>query len=142
MLDPYCIFCKIADGKVKARVISQSNKAMSFLDSMPLSLGHTLVIPKSHYQKVQEMSREYSSEVFDLLWQVSLAVEKAAGANASIIAVHNGREAGQEVPHVHVHIIPRNADDGAVPIHTMFKKRPIFNPQEMDMILERIKSMI
>src|ERR687883_314341 len=127
MLDPYCIFCKIADGKVKARVISQSNKAMSFLDSMPLSLGHTLVIPKSHYQKVQEMSREYSSEVFDLLWQVSLAVEKAAGANASIIAVHNGREAGQEVPHVHVHIIPRNADDGAVPIHTMFKKRPIFN---------------
>ena len=142
MLDPYCIFCKIADGKVKARVISQSNKAMSFLDSMPLSLGHTLVIPKSHYQKVQEMSREYSSEVFDLLWQVSLAVEKAAGANASIIAVHNGREAGQEVPHVHVHIIPRNADDGAGPIHTMFKKRPIFNPQEMDMILERIKSMI
>jgi histidine triad (HIT) family protein len=142
MLDPYCIFCKIADGKVKARVISQSNKAMSFLDSMPLSLGHTLVIPKSHYQKVQEMSREYSSEVFDLLWQVSLAVEKAAGANASIIAVHNGREAGQEVPHVHVHIIPRNADDGAGPIHTMFKKRPIFNPQEMDLILERIKSMI
>jgi histidine triad (HIT) family protein len=142
MFDPNCIFCKIADGKIKARIINQNDKAMAFLDAMPLSLGHTLVIPKSHYQKVQEMNREYSSAVFDMLWQVSSAVEKAAGVNASTIAIHNGREAGQEVPHVHIHIIPRNADDGAGPVHLMFKKKPISNPEEMDSIRDRIKAML
>ena len=74
MFDPNCIFCNIADGKIKARIISQNNKAIAFLDAMPLSIGHTLVIPKTHYKKVQEMSREDSSAVFDLLWQVSFAV--------------------------------------------------------------------
>jgi histidine triad (HIT) family protein len=88
------------------------------------------------------MNREYSSAVFDMLWQVSLAVEKAAGANASTIAIHNGREAGQEIPHVHIHIIPRNTDDGAGPVHSMFKKRPISNPEEMDLIHDRIKRML
>jgi Diadenosine tetraphosphate (Ap4A) hydrolase and other HIT family hydrolases len=142
MSDPNCIFCKIADGKIKARVISQNNKAVAFLDAMPLSIGHTLVIPKSHYEKVQEMNREYSSAVFDLLRQVSSAVEKAVGVNASTIAIHNGREAGQEVPHVHVHVIPRNTDDGAGPIHSMFKKRPVSNPEEMDFLRDRIKRML
>jgi histidine triad (HIT) family protein len=142
MSDPNCIFCKIADGKIKARVISQNNKALAFLDAMPLSIGHTLVIPKSHYEKVQEMNREYSSAVFDLLRQVSSAVEKAVGVNASTIAIHNGREAGQEVPHVHVHVIPRNTDDGAGPIHSMFKKRPVPNPEEMDFLRDRIKRML
>jgi histidine triad (HIT) family protein len=142
MFDPNCIFCKIADGKIKARIVSQNNKAIALLDAMPLSIGHTLVIPRSHYQKVQEMNREYSSAVFDMLWQVCLAVEKAAGANASTIAIHNGREAGQEIPHVHIHIIPRNTDDGAGPVHSMFKKRPISNPEEMDLIHNRIKRML
>ena len=142
MSDPNCIFCKIADGKIKARVISQNNKAVAFLDAMPLSIGHTLVIPKLHYEKVQEMNREYSSAVFDLLRQVSSAVEKAVGVNASTIAIHNGREAGQEVPHVHVHVIPRNTDDGAGPIHSMFKKRPVPNPEEMDFLRDRIKRML
>jgi histidine triad (HIT) family protein len=142
MSDPNCIFCKIADGKIKARVISQNNKAVAFLDAMPLSIGHTLVIPKSHYEKVQEMNRDYSSAVLDLLRQVSSAVEKAVGVNASTIAIHNGREAGQEVPHVHVHVIPRNTDDGAGPIHSMFKKRPVPNPEEMDFLRDRIKRML
>lgn len=139
MFDPKCIFCKIADGKIKARIIGQNNNAIAFLDAMPLSIGHTLVIPKSHYQKVQKMNREFSSAVFDLVWQVSSAVENAAGVNSSTIAIHNGREAGQEVPHVHVHIIPRNIDDGAGPVHSMFKKRPVSNPEEMDLICDRIK---
>lgn len=142
MSDPNCIFCKIANGKINARIIGQNDKAVAFLDANPLSIGHTLVIPKSHYEKIQEMNSEYSSAVFDLLWQVSSAVEKATGVNASTIAIHNGREAGQEVPHVHVHIIPRNTDDGAGPIHSLFKTRPVSNPEEMDFICDRIKRIL
>lgn len=142
MSDPNCIFCKIANGKINARIIGQNDKAVAFLDANPLSIGHTLVIPKSHYEKIQEMNSEYSSAVFGLLWQVSSAVEKAAGVNASTIAIHNGREAGQEVSHVHVHIIPRNTDDGAGPIHSLFKTRPVPNPEEMDFICDKIKRIL
>ena len=138
-----CIFCNIVNGNTSARVIDQNDKAIALLDAFPLSAGHTLIIPKSHYTKLQEMDKEHSSDVFNLLWKVSGAIEKAAGVNASTIAIHNGKEAGQEVPHVHVHIIPRSISDGAAgPVHSMFKKRPKLSSKELDLILENIKRML
>lgn len=139
MSDPNCIFCKIANGKINARIIGQNDKAVAFLDANPLSIGHTLVIPKSHYEKIQEMNSEYSSAVFGLLWQVSSAVEKATGVNASTIAIHNGREAGQEIPHVHIHVIPRKRGDGAGPVHSMFRNKPDIRSFDMSSLVEDIK---
>jgi histidine triad (HIT) family protein len=136
--DPNCIFCRIVAGKIPARVVAQNERAMAFLDAFPLVAGHTLVIPKVHYAKVQEMDDADSSAVFGLVRSLAGVVESAAGANASTIAVHNGREAGQEVPHVHVHIIPRTPGDGAGPVHSMFHKRPKLSPQEMDAVLARM----
>jgi histidine triad (HIT) family protein len=140
--DMNCIFCKIVNDSTSARIIDQNDKAIAFLDAFPLSAGHTLIVPKSHYSKVQDMDREYSSDLFNLLWKVSGAVEKAAGVNASTIAIHNGREAGQEVPHVHVHIIPRSLRDGAGPVHSMFKERPNLSPKELDLMLQSIKRIL
>lgn len=140
--DMNCIFCKIVNDSTSARIIDQNDRAIAFLDSFPLSAGHTLIVPKSHYSKVQDMDREYSSDVFNLLWKVSGAVEKAAGVNASTIAIHNGREAGQEVPHVHVHIIPRSFRDGAGPVHSMFKERPKLSPKELELMLQSIKRIL
>jgi histidine triad (HIT) family protein len=134
-----CIFCKIAKGSISANIIDQNNRAIAFLDAFPLSAGHTLIIPKSHYSKVQDMNKEDSSDVFNLLWKLSGAVEKAAGVNASTIAIHNGKAAGQEVPHVHIHVIPRTTDDGAGPVHSMFKKRPNASSKELNLMLEKIK---
>src|SRR5204863_6712129 len=101
----------IVDGNISARIISQNDNAIAFLDAFPLSVGHTLIIPKRHYSKVQDMNREYSYAIFDLLRVVTAAVEKATGAKASTIAIHNGMEAGQIILHVHIHIIPRFGDD-------------------------------
>lgn len=140
--DMNCIFCKIVNDSTSARIIDQNDRAIAFLDAFPLSAGHTLIVPKSHYSKVQDMDREYSSDVFNLLWKVSGAVEKAAGVNASTIAIHNGREAGQEVPHVHVHIIPRSFRDGAGPVHSMFKERPKLSPKELELMLQSIKRIL
>lgn len=142
LIDMNCIFCKIVNDSTSARIIDQNDKAIAFLDAFPLSAGHTLIVPKSHYSKVQDMDREYSSDLFNLLWKVSGAVEKAAGVNASTIAIHNGREAGQEVPHVHVHIIPRSLRDGAGPVHSMFKERPNLSPKELDLMLQSIKRIL
>jgi len=88
------------------------------------------------------MNNEYSSAIFDLLRVVTAAVEKATGTKASTIAIHNGVEAGQVILHVHIHIIPRFSDDGAGPVHSMFKNRPNINSEEMDSMLERIKEVL
>jgi histidine triad (HIT) family protein len=140
MQDPNCVFCKIIAGDISAKVIMQNEKAMALLDAFPLAPGHTLVIPKSHYAKVQQMSEQDAMAVFEIVWKLAGAVEKGAQVNASTIAIHNGSEAGQEVPHVHVHIVPRKIDDGAGAIHSMFKVKPKLSPQEMDSLCERIAS--
>src|ERR671933_795141 len=137
-----CIFCKIANGSISANIIDQNNRAIAFLDAFPLSAGHTLIIPKSHYSKVQDMNKEDSSDVFNLLWKLSGAVEKAAGVNASTIAIHNGKAAGQEVPHVHIHVIPRTIDDGAGPVHSLFKNRKKISSKELDLTLNNIKKCV
>ena len=140
MQDPNCVFCKIIAGDISAKVIMQNEKAMALLDAFPLAPGHTLVIPKSHYAKVQQMSEQDAMAVFEIVWKLAGAVETGSQVNASTIAIHNGSEAGQEVPHVHVHIVPRKIDDGAGAIHSMFKVKPKLSPQEMDSLCERIAS--
>jgi histidine triad (HIT) family protein len=140
MQDPNCVFCKIIAGDISAKVIMQNEKAMALLDAFPLAPGHTLVIPTSHYAKVQQMSEQDAMAVFDIVWKLAGAVETGSQVSASTIAIHNGSEAGQEVPHVHVHIVPRKRDDGAGAIHSMFKVKPKLSPQEMDSLCERIAS--
>jgi histidine triad (HIT) family protein len=140
MQDPSCIFCKIIAGKIPSRVIMQNEKATALLDAFPLSVGHSLVIPKSHYAKVQHMSKQDAMAVFEIVWKLVGAVETGSEVNASTIAIHNGSEAGQEVPHVHVHIVPRKRGDGAGAIHSMFKVKPKLSSQEMDSLCERIAS--
>jgi histidine triad (HIT) family protein len=140
MQDPNCIFCKIIAGEIPAKVIIENEKAMALLDAFPLAAGHTLVIPKSHYTKVQQMSEQDAMAVFNIIWKLAGAVETGSQVNASTIAIHNGNEAGQEVPHVHVHIVPRKRGDGAGPIHSMFKIKPKLSPQEIDSLYERIAS--
>ena len=140
MQDPNCIFCKIIAGEIPAKVIMQNEKAMALLDAFPLAPGHSLVIPKSHYAKVQEMSEQDAKALFELVWKLVGAVETGSEVNASTIAIHNGSEAGQEVPHVHAHIVPRKRGDGAGAIHSMFKIKPKLSPQDMDSLCERITS--
>jgi histidine triad (HIT) family protein len=140
MQDPNCIFCKIIAGEIPAKVIMQNEKAMALLDAFPLAAGHSLVIPKSHYAKVQEMSEQDAKAVFEIVWKLVSAVETGSEVNASTIAIHNGSEAGQEVPHVHAHIVPRKRGDGAGAIHSMFKIKPKLSTQEMDSLRERIAS--
>jgi histidine triad (HIT) family protein len=134
------VFCKIIAGEIPAKVIMENEKAMALLDAFPLATGHTLVIPKLHYAKVQEMSEQDAMAVFEILWKVTNAVEAGSQVNASTIAIHNGSEAGQEIPHVHAHIVPRKRDDGAGAIHSMFKIKPKLSMEEMESLRNRIAS--
>ena len=131
-----CIFCKIVEGKIPSRKITETEKSLAFLDAFPLTKGHTLVIPKKHYVKIQEMSKEDNSDLFEVVRILAGKMEHLAPS--SLVAIHNGKESGQEVPHVHVHIIPRNIDDSVGPVHSMFSKKPKLTNDEFNNIADKL----
>ncbi len=132
-----CIFCKIISGQITAKKIFETQNSLAFLDAFPLTRGHVLVIPKVHYVKIQEMSKIDNADLFESVRLISSKMERIAPS--SLVAIHNGKESGQEIPHVHVHIIPRNAKDGAGPVHSMFTKRPNLNDKEFDEMAEILR---
>lgn len=101
-----CIFCKIAKKQVPASIVYENEKTIAFLDIKPLNEGHTLVIPKEHYEDIFDTPQEVISYIHSVTKQVALAVKKATQADGISIAQQNGRAAGQDIFHLHVHIIP------------------------------------
>ena len=133
-----CVFCNIINGEIPARRILETEKSLAFLDAFPLTKGHALVIPKNHYAKIQEMSKDDNVDLFETVKVITNKIEGVF--SSSLVVIHNGKESGQEVPHVHVHIIPRSAEDRAGPVHSMFKKRPQLTNEELDQIAEKLRS--
>ena len=116
-----CIFCKIAAGEIPSERIAENEHAFAFLDIRPLARGHAMVIPKQHAERFAEMSPSAAHGVIALAQQVTRQQAKGLGAQGTTIAVNDGKAAGQEVMHVHVHLVPRTTDDGVGAIHGMFK---------------------
>ncbi len=132
-----CIFCKIISGQIPARKVYETQSSLAFLDAFPLTRGHVLVIPKAHYVKVHEMSKTDTADLFEIVRLISSKIERLAPS--SLVAIHNGKESGQEIPHVHVHIIPRNSQDGVGPVHSLFTKRPNLSDKEFYEIAEILR---
>jgi histidine triad (HIT) family protein len=107
-----CIFCKIVAGEIPSLKIYENKYVLSFLDIGPLTDGHTLVIPKKHYQFLHEMPAAELAEIGQALPKIAEAVMAATGAKGYNVLQNNGRCAGQFVDHVHFHIIPRVEGDG------------------------------
>ena len=107
MKDNTCIFCRIAQKQVPASLIYEDEKALAFLDVRPLNEGHTLIIPKAHYETVFDIPQELITYLHGITKRVALAVKKATEADGISIIQQNGEAAGQEVFHLHVHVIPR-----------------------------------
>ena len=105
-----CIFCRIAQKRVPANLVYEDEKAIAFLDIRPLSEGHTLIIPKSHYETIFDIPEELLMHIHGVTKRVALAVKKATQADGISIMQQNGKAAGQEILHLHVHIIPRCED--------------------------------
>ncbi|KAA9405747.1 HIT family protein [Haloarcula sp. KBTZ06] len=133
-----CIFCQIVAGDIPSRTVYEDDTVFAFLDANPLSPGHTLVIPKAHHERLNDTPADVAGEVLSTLHELVPAVEAAVDAPASTVAFNNGEAAGQEVPHVHGHIIPRFEDDGGRPIHALVNDRPDLSDDELDDIEDDI----
>ena len=132
-----CIFCKIVSGQIPTKIIKETSCSISFMDAFPLAKGHALVIPKKHHKKLQDMSAEENSDLFSLVYDVMSKVDTITGS--TLLAIHNGEDAGQEIPHVHVHLIPRSKNDSAGPVHSMFKSSPDIPASEIDAVYNKLK---
>lgn len=136
--DPDCPFCGIVAGEIPGRIVAETDRTTAFLDANPLAPGHTLVVPNDHHERLDDLPEDLATEVFSTLHRLTPTVEAAVDADATTVAFNNGPAAGQEVPHVHGHVIPRFADDGGAPIHAVAGDRPDLSDDELDAIADRI----
>jgi histidine triad (HIT) family protein len=133
------LFTKIVEGEIPSYTVYEDETTYAFLDANPLAPGHTLVIPREPHERLDDMPPEAAADVFGVLGEISAAVESAVDADATTIAINNGEAAGQEVPHVHWHIIPQFEDRSARPIHALFDGADL-SDEEMETIAERIRT--
>ncbi|WP_440766582.1 HIT family protein [Natronorubrum sp. DTA7] len=134
------IFSQIVEGEIPARVVYEDETTMAFLDANPLAPGHTLVIPKDEYERLNDIPDDVATDLYATIHRLIPAVEESVDADATTVAFNNGEEAGQEVPHVHCHIVPRFEGDGGGPIHAIAGDRPELGDDELDDIAADIES--
>lgn len=107
-----CIFCKIVKGEISSQKVYEDDKSFAFLDITPVNPGHTLVVPKKHSLNILDAAEADVCALMSAIHKITPKVLKAVGAEAFNLGVNNGSVAGQVVPHLHFHIMPRFADDG------------------------------
>jgi len=137
-----CIFCAIVEGRIPSHKVYEDEKTLAFLDIHPSALGHTLVIPKAHVARVEDLSEEDARYLFAALHKIVGRIQEAVGAPATTIGINNGRESGQEVPHVHMHVIPRNRGDSGGIIQGVSRDPQRLNDEEMARIAKEIRERI
>ena len=110
MPPPRCAFCAIVAGSEAAAIVASDDAGIAFLDAKPLFPGHCLVVPRVHHETLTDLPSELVGPVFSLARAVASAVERALGARGTFVAMNN--RVSQSVPHMHVHVVPRNPKDG------------------------------
>lgn len=119
-----CLFCKIAAKEIPAQVVYEDNHTMAFLDVMPRSPGHTMVIPRYHAPTITALPNEEIAPLFASVKKVAELLSRKLKADGITIGINQGRASGQEVDHLHVHLMPRWHGDGGGPIQTAVSNKP------------------
>ncbi len=132
-----CLFCDILNGKKDGHFLYEDNSHVAILDKYPIDVGHSLVIPKEHHEKITDMAPEYVGNAFSIVPKIAKAILDATGADAFSLGQNNGLAAKQIVPHVHIHIIPRYNNKG-----TVWTKRQISNDDELSELAKKICSFL
>lgn len=123
-----CIFCKIVDGSIPSAKIYEDDHVYAFMDIMPLTKGHTLIIPKNHKENIYDLSEEEASNLFKVVPKVASVLKESFGPVGMNLLNNNGAPAGQSVFHFHLHFIPRyDQTDGFRP--TWITKEKTFTPE-------------
>lgn len=132
-----CIFCDILDGKRDGHFLYKDESHVAFLDKYPIDVGHSLVIPRKHHERITDMTLVSVGNLFSIVPKIAKAILNATGADAFSLGQNNGKAAKQIIPHVHIHIIPRYNSKGAV-----WTRRQISDDGELLELATKIRSLI
>lgn len=105
-----CRFCSIVLDTSQAHIVLDEGGSLAFLDHRPLFAGHTLLVPKDHFETLADLPADQIQEFFGHAQKLAIAVEGAMGAQGTFVAVNN--RVSQSVPHLHIHVVPRRRKDG------------------------------
>jgi len=133
-----CIFCKIVAGEIPSARVYETDQVLAILDINPVTPGHTLLLAREHVPSLLEATGEVCSALAEALPQVARGVVHATGAEGLNVLLNSGRTAGQLIPHLHLHLIPRRTGDG---LHLEWRPRP-YREGEMETYRQRISQAI
>lgn len=138
MTEENCLFCRIVSAEVPAVVVYEDRNTLAFLDHRPLFPGHTLLVPRVHYETLTDLPVEDVGPFFKNAQLLSRAVEAAMDAEGTFVAMNN--RVSQSVPHLHIHVVPRRRKDG---LKGFFWPRTKYkNQEEMEVVQEKIAAKI
>ena len=132
-----CIFCKIVSKEIPTKILYEDDDTLSFLDAFPVAKGHTLVIPKAHFPQIQDMSDVVNQKLFNTVHKIMPKIDSIKGS--TLVLIHNGKDSGQEIMHVHVHLIPRGPDDRGDNVDKMFENKVDLSDSEIDSLYNQLK---
>lgn len=137
----HCIFCDLIRGAAEVSICYEDSVAIAFLDIQPVNPGHVLVVPREHYEVLQDIPKDVGAHLYQVATKLIPRVQAASGASDMNIVVNSGAAAGQNVMHYHIHLIPRREGDGFdVPLPFPGSLMP--NRQQLDGMAARIGSML
>ncbi|TFG67898.1 MAG: HIT domain-containing protein [Anaerolineales bacterium] len=122
-----CIFCDIIAGKIPASVVYEDTHTLAFMDLRQANPGHVLIVPKIHVEKITDCPLDIAAALLPVVVKVAQAVQQAFNPDGLSITQANGAAAMQEVPHIHIHVIPRYFHDGVIRFYT--KGAPDITPR-------------
>jgi len=129
-----CVFCEIVNGATPSHVLYDDEEFVAILDKYPIALGHTLVMPKKHFERVNDLSSNQFNALYSRVYALNRIVVSRMKASASHISINDGVAANQLIPHVHVHIIPRSLNDNAG-----FTARKLLKADEMNALWKKLR---
>ncbi len=134
-IESNCVFCKIVRGDIPAVKIYEDEDTLAFMDIKPNHRGHTLVVPKEHFENIHSLPAESVCRVFMVAQKIATASRNALDADGINIVMNNDSAAGQEIWHSHVHVIPRYNNDGGY-----IGQKYTYIAGEMEEVAEKIKA--
>ncbi|MCL5680804.1 MAG: HIT family protein [Candidatus Thermoplasmatota archaeon] len=134
-----CIFCQIVAGRAEVSKVFENHELLAFLDINPLSVGHTLIIPKEHYENILDIPDQLISDISVLAKTIGRRMIESLGAEGINIMHATGRAAGQSVFHYHVHILPRKRGDRVGFEEWWFSRTLHPTRDELDEVSNRIR---
>ena len=135
----HCVFCKIVEGTIPSTRLFESSDVLAFMDIGPIIKGHVLVIPKAHHERLPEVPAALLGQVMEAVQRVAVAQVKGLGADGINVHQSNGAAAGQVVPHVHFHVIPRFDGDGH---RWNWASKTYDNSEELKRVADKIRSAL